>query len=165
MATKQVAKGTMPAGRKAATLQAASALAQAATVLAQAATPAAPAPQAAAPAPTGTPLPANWLATAPSAAASVQAFAAYKLPNSLQSKGANLCGGNLPPALQNAKLLPGKPYVARSGHNAAWAATCTAMATAAAPTGGVPAAALVQAGVGAHSVAAYVKRGWLVAAK
>jgi hypothetical protein len=126
-------------------------------VAAVAAQPTAQGPQAPA-----TPLPANWVATAPSAAASQQVFAAYKLPNSLQSKGANLCGGNLPPALQTAKLLPGKPYVARSGHNAAWAATCTAMAQAAAPTGGVPATELLAAGVGAHSIAAYVKRGWLV---
>lgn len=113
--------------------------------------------------PASTPLPANWAATAPAAAASARVFAAYRLPNSLQAKGANLCGGELG-KLAAAKLLPGKPYTARSGHNAAWAATCTAMAQAAAATGGVPAAALLQAGVGAHSVKAYVKRGWLLVA-
>lgn len=183
MATKQAPKGTVaqattgrraqtqaPAGRRAVPQTAAQAMAATLAALPPAATGtpvqgAQPTPQAphAGGLPASTPLPANWVATAPAAAASAQVFAAYRLPNSLQAKGANLCGGQLG-NLQAAKLLPGKPYVARSGHNAAWAATCTAMAQAAAATGGVPAAALVAAGVGAHSVKAYVKRGWLVQA-
>lgn len=172
MATKQVKAGSIAAattGRRATTQpaagrRAAAPLAQAAAVLAQAAAAAAPAAPSVPGLPASTPLPANWVATAPAAAASAQVFAAYRLPNSLQAKGANLCGGELG-GLASAKLLPGKAYVARSGHNAAWAATCTAMAQAAAATGGVPAVALLQAGVGAHSVKAYVKRGWLKVAQ
>lgn len=182
---RQVPKGTMPTAQQ----QQAAALASAPPATMQAGSPAAVAlhaqmvaamppavqatiaavqaattPQVQGPQAPATPLPANWLATAPSAQASAAVFASYRLPNSLQAKGANLCGGNLPPALQGAKLLPGRPYVARSGHNATWAATCTAMATAAAAQGGVPAVQLLQAGVGAHSIAAFVKRGWLVRA-
>lgn len=173
MATKQVKSGTIAqatTGRRTATQPAAGRRAPATPLQALAAvlgtqTAAQPVQAAAAlPSvpgmPASTPLPANWVATAPAAQASAQVFAAYRLPNSLQAKGANLCGGELG-KLASAKLLPGKPYVARSGHNAAWAATCTAMAQAAAATGGVPAAALLAAGVGAHSVKAYVKRGWL----
>jgi hypothetical protein len=157
MATKQVKSGTI--AQATSTRKAAAQTAMQAAAAALAAAPAAPAATSVQP-PQGTPLPANWVATAPSAQASAQVFAAYRLPNSLQAKGANLCGGELG-KLQSAKLLPGKPYVARSGHNAARAAKCTELALAAAATGGVPATDLLKAGVGAHSVKAYVKRGWL----
>lgn len=173
MATKQVKSGTIaqattgrraqtqaPAGRRAAAPTAAQAMAATLTALPPATVQAAAALPSVPGLPASTPLPANWVATAPAAAASQQVFAAYRLPNSLQAKGANLCGGELG-KLQAAKLLPGKPYVARSGHNAAWAAKCTELALAAAKTGGVPAADLLAAGVGAHSIKAYVKRGWL----
>lgn len=167
MATKQVKAGTVSraTGRRAVDPQvvvaltpeqhmaAALAAAAPATVQSAPATSVTP-PQA------STPLPANWVATAPAAAASAQVFNNYRLPNSLQAKGANLCGGELG-KLANAKLLPGKPFMARSGHNAAWAATALALAQAAAPSGGVAAAAVLAAGVGAHSIKAYVKRGWL----
>lgn len=163
MPTAQQTAANAPAALPPATVQSAQPLALAPIVPATPPVAAQATPLVGPPAP-ATALPANWLATAPSAAASQAVFTTYRLPNSLQAKGANLCGGALPAALQNAKLLPGKPYVARSGHNAQWAATCTAMATTAAAQGGVPAAALLQAGVGAHSIAAYVKRGWLVRA-
>lgn len=164
MATKQAKAGTVAAattGRKATKPQTAAqamaatlAAAAPATVQKAGAAPSVTPPQA------GTPLPANWVATAPAAQASAQVFATYRLPNSLQAKGANLCGGELG-KLQSAKLLPGKPFVARSGHNAAWAATALALAQAQAAQGGVPAAEVLAAGVGAHSIKAYVKRGWL----
>lgn len=164
MATKQVKAGTVAAAtnsRKASTKAPTAAQQMAATLAAlppgnvqsAPATSVTP-PQA------GTPLPANWVATAPAAAASQKVFAEYRLPNSLQAKGANLCGGELG-KLASAKLLPGKPFVARSGHNAAWAATALALAQAQAAQGGVPAAEVLAAGVGAHSIKAYVKRGWL----
>jgi hypothetical protein len=124
----------------------------------------APATQPAAQAP-ATPLPSTFAASAtkPGAnvAASTQAFAAYRLPASLIAKGATLCGGNLPAKQQGAVVLvPGKPFVARSAHNAAWAAA--ALACIAANGGQATPAQLLAAGVGGHSIAAYVKRGWLV---
>ena len=116
------------------------------------------------PAPTlATPLPANFVATAPTAAASLQAFATFKLPNSLQAKGAGLCGGNLPPKL----AAPGALLVLgpaagkanpRSLHNAAWWQSCQ-QALAAGPLHATELAK--QAGVGYHSISAYLQRGWL----
>ena len=88
------------------------------------------------------------------------------LPKSLVAKGNGLLGApkGLPAALQGVHLVPGKAYKCNSAHNAAWAATATAVCAAAGP-GGAPVAAVLAAGVGLHSVVAYVKRGWLVAVK
>lgn len=80
-----------------------------------------------------------------------------KLPPSLCAKGASM--GALAPALQQVVLVPGIPYKARSVHNATWAALAVRLAAK-----GATGAALVAGGVPAHSVAAYVKRGWLTTA-
>lgn len=110
-----------------------------------------------------TPLPANFVATAPTAQASLQAFQTFKLPNSLQAKGAGLCGGNLPPKL----AAPGALLVLgpasgkanpRSLHNAAWWESCQ-QALAAGPLHATELAK--RAGVGYHSISAYLQRGWL----
>ena len=133
-------------------------------------------PAAQAPAEPATQLPSTFAAstTKPGAnpQASQAAFAAYRLPASLVAKGATLCGGTLPAKLQptaapqgaTVVLVPGKPFVARSAHNAAWAQAalaCIAQAQAAGQAGATP-AQLLAAGVGGHSIAAYVKRGWLL---
>lgn len=87
------------------------------------------------------------------------------LPKSLNAKGAGLLGApkGLPSALQGVRLLPGKPYAARSAHNAAWAALAVATC-AKAGAAGAPVVDVLAAGVGLHSVVAYVQRGWLVRA-
>jgi len=116
-----------------------------------------------------TPLPSTFAASATKPGANVQAsqqaFANYRLPASLIAKGATLCGGNLPAKLATGTVVlrPGKPFVARSAHNAAWAAA--ALACIAAKGGQATPADLLAAGVGGHSIAAYVKRGWLVQTK
>lgn len=85
-----------------------------------------------------------------------------QLPPSLAAKGTS--AGNLPPSVGSGAVLvrPGRPFVARSGHNAVWAALALQLAS---QPGGCTLAALVQGGVPAHSVAAYLRRGWLLASK
>lgn len=127
----------------------------------------APAPVAGAPVAQAAATPATPAVPAAPAAPLPYANAAWAptLPKSLVAKGATLLAApkGTPAHLQGVTLLPGKPFVARSAHNAAWAATAVAVAQAAAPVGATP-AQLVAAGVGMHSIVAYVKRGWLVPA-
>jgi hypothetical protein len=91
------------------------------------------------------------------------------LPKSLVAKGVTLLAApkGVPANLVGVLLVPGKPYVARSAHNAAWAAAAV-QACAAAIAGGAAGATVQQvlaAGVGMHSIVAYVQRGWLVPVK
>lgn len=91
---------------------------------------------------------------------------AASLPKSLVAKGATLLSApkGTPAHLVGVTLVPGKPFVARSPHNQAWADTAVAVAKAKLPEGATP-ADLIAAGVGMHSIVAYVKRGWLTAVK
>ena len=97
--------------------------------------------------------------TAPPAWAS-QPWAAT-LPKSLVAKGNALTGmppnASIPANLQNVRIVAGRPYTARA-HNAVWAAqmaTCVAQAQ-----GGATVAQVLAAGVGMHSIKAYLGRGW-----
>lgn len=79
-----------------------------------------------------------------------------ELPKSLAAKGTSL--GQLPTGIAAVIVKPGRPFKATSAHNAVWAAKAVSLA--AQPN--CSTADLVKAGVPSHSVAAYLKRGWLV---
>lgn len=79
-----------------------------------------------------------------------------ELPKSLAAKGTSL--GQLPTGIAAVIVKPGRPFKATSAHNAVWAAKAVTLA--AQPN--CSTADLVKAGVPSHSVAAYLKRGWLV---
>jgi hypothetical protein len=89
------------------------------------------------------------------------------LPKSLVAKGESLLAApkGVPAALVGVRLLPGKPFVARSAHNKAWAEAAVAACEKAKAEGGATVADVLAAGVGMHSIVAYVQRGWLVASK
>lgn len=98
--------------------------------------------------------PPAWLAT-PIAAT---------LPPSLIAKGAGLLQApkGIPAALQSGHYVTnGLLYQRARAHNLAWATTCANLCS---QPGGATVAEMVAAGVGLHSVQAYLKRGWFVPA-
>lgn len=86
------------------------------------------------------------------------------LPPSLIAKGAGLLAApkGIPAKLAGGHYVTnGLLYQRARQHNLAWATTCASLCSA---PGGATVAQMVAAGVGLHSVQAYLKRGWFVPA-
>ena len=84
------------------------------------------------------------------------------LPVSLVAKGHGLLTAKaIPAGLAGNYVTNGTLYQRARAHNLAWATQCATLCSA---PGGATVAQMVAAGVGLHSVQAYIKRGWFVLA-